>query len=521
MLSNMDNQLTTEAPVAIANWGMEFVELDGFQFDRELIGQFPAKTLNETVALPLLRNGDRVKIAVSDPTNFEALDELTAFSGYLLDPVLADTSLIKLYLRQILGVGGGVVGSNNESTKLSSKEDLLQQVLDSTENAAIVRYTNELLRDACQHGASDIHIEPEDRSLSIRFRIDGVLRLQHLPSEIHSHREAIVSRFKILSKLNIAEKRLPQDGGFQFEYSGRTVDIRTSVVPMKFGEGIVLRILDRNRVDYSLGSLGFPESMQATWKRLIRRSSGMILVTGPTGSGKTTTLYGSVAVLRSPELKIITIEDPIEYTMEGINQVQVQPSIGLTFANGLRSLLRHDPDVILIGEIRDKETASNAVQAALTGHLVFSTLHTNDAASAVTRLVDMGIEPFLVSATLSGVLAQRLVRKLCLHCKKEVCPSQLDLPEDFPLSHSNKIYEAVGCRQCNGIGYSGQVAIFEFLEMSHAIRKMAMQGAAPHDIETCAIENGMISMRRSGWEKVIQGCTSIDEVLRCTISDAG
>ena len=341
-----------------------------------------------------------------------------------------------------------------------------------------------------------------------------------MPTEIHTHRDAIVSRFKILSKLNIAEKRLPQDGGFQFEFSGREIDVRTSVVPMKFGEGIVLRILDRGDIDYSLSSLGFPESMLKQWERLTKRSSGMILVTGPTGSGKTTTLYGTVSVLRSPELKIITIEDPIEYTLQGISQVQVQPSVGLTFATGLRSLLRHDPDVILIGEIRDKETATNAIQASLTGHLVFSTLHTNDAASAITRLVDMGIEPFLVSATLSGVLAQRLVRKLCLHCRKPVATNQLVLPPGFPTQSAQTIYEPVGCRHCNDIGYLGQIAIFELMELDFQIRQLAMNGASPHEIQRYAVSNGMGTMRDSGWQRVIEGATSVEEVLRSTTMDA-
>ena len=516
---NLSGENPTTTSTAAVPWGMAYLDLDGFQVNRDLIAAFPAKTLFETGTLPLDRSGDRVRVAVSDPHNFAALDELTAFSGFLLEPVVADPNLIRQLLRQTLGVGGGMVAGASEQLLTQSQGDPLQQVLDSTENAAIVRFTRELLRDACQQGASDIHLEPDDDRLSLRFRIDGVLRLQQVPPEIHAHREAIISRFKILSKLNIAEKRLPQDGGFQFEIAGREIDARTSVIPMKHGEGIVLRILDRGRVDYSLSNLGFPQELRAQWERLIRRSSGLVLVTGPTGSGKTTTLYGSIASLRSPELKIITIEDPIEYTLSGINQVQVQPNVGLTFAAGLRSLLRHDPDVILIGEIRDKETAVNAIQAALTGHMVFSTLHTNDAATAVTRLVDMGIEPFLVSATLSGVLAQRLVRKLCTHCRKPVPVDQLDLPSDFPRNSTEIVYESLGCRQCHGIGYLGQVGIFELMELDHQIRKMALQGDSPYEIQAYASTRGMMSMRQSGWQNVIQGRTSIEEVLRTTAWD--
>ncbi len=504
------------ASTAAIPWGMAFLDLEGFQVDRTLVAAFPAKTLFETGTLPLDRSGDRVRVAVSDPNNFAALDELTAFSGFLLEPVVADPHLIRQLLRQTLGVGGGMVTGASDQLLAQTQGDPLQQVLDSTENAAIVRFTRELLRDACQQGASDIHLEPDEDRLTLRFRIDGVLRLQQVPAEIHAHREAIISRFKILSKLNIAEKRLPQDGGFQFEVAGREIDARTSVIPMKHGEGIVLRILDRGRVDYSLSNLGFPQDLRAQWERLIRRSSGLVLVTGPTGSGKTTTLYGSIASLRSPELKIITIEDPIEYTLTGINQVQVQPNVGLTFAAGLRSLLRHDPDVILIGEIRDKETAVNAIQAALTGHMVFSTLHTNDAATAVTRLVDMGIEPFLVSATLSGVLAQRLVRKLCTHCRKPVRVQELDLPADFPRDQMETVYAAQGCRKCHGIGYLGQVGIFELMELDHQIRKMVLRGESPYEIQAYASTRGMTSMRQSGWLNVIQGRTSIDEVLRTT-----
>ncbi len=291
---------------------MQVVDIESIAIDTSLIGLFPAKSLTDACALPLYRQSDRVVVAIVDGTNFAALDELTAFSGLLLEPVIANEASIRNQRRQLLGVGGGVVGSANGTTLATSNDDVLQQALDSTENASIVRFTFELLKDACHQGASDIHIEPEDTYISIRFRIDGVLRVQSLPAEIHSHRDAIVSRFKILSKLNIAESDCRKTVGFQFEIEGRSIDIRTSIVPMKFGEGLVLRILDRGRVNYSMENLGFPTEIQPKWNRLIRRSSGMILVTGPTGSGKTTTLYGSVATLRSPDLKIITIEDPIE-----------------------------------------------------------------------------------------------------------------------------------------------------------------------------------------------------------------
>ncbi len=499
-------------------WGMVYLDLDGFQVDRSLVATFPAKSLFDTGAIPLNRVGDRVRIAVSNPDDFGALEEMTALSGFMLEPVVADPQQIRQLLRQTLGVGGGMV-ANATTANEEASDNTLQQVVDSTQNAAIVRFTNELLREACQQGASDIHIEPTEEGLVIRFRIDGVLRLQRLPKEVHSHRDAIISRIKILSKLNIAEKRLPQDGGFQFEVAGRKIDARTSVIPMNHGEGIVLRILDRRRVDYSIEKLGFPRLLQTQWSKLIRKPSGMVLVTGPTGSGKTTTLYGSIASIRSPELKIITIEDPIEYKMDGINQVQVQPNIGLTFAAGLRSLLRHDPDVILIGEIRDKETATNAIQAALTGHMVFSTLHTNDAASAITRLVDMGIEPFLVTATLSGVLAQRLVRRLCKQCRKLTPIRDLDLPHDFAPGGVTEIFTARGCRQCHGIGYDGQVGIFELIELDHTLRQMALRGASPHELQSYALANGMVSMRQSGWQQVLAGETSIEEVLRITSAE--
>lgn len=495
------------------------LDLEGVVLDKELIASFPSKTLFESCSIPIQKVGDRVRIAISDLHNYSALDELTAFSGFMLDPVLGDATQIKDLLRQTLGVGGGTVGDASDRTEHAGELEL-QAVLDASENASIVRFTRELLQDAYLQRASDIHLEPEERELIIRFRIDGVLRPQNVPSEIHSHREAIISRLKILAKLNIAEKRLPQDGGFSLQMEGHELDVRLSVIPMRHGEGIVLRLLDKSRMNFSLDQLGFGPEMRKTWESLLTRTSGMVLVTGPTGSGKTTTLYGSIALLRGPDLKIITLEDPIEYTMTGVNQIQVQSGIGLTFAAGLRSVLRHDPDVILLGEIRDQETATHAVQSALTGHMVLSTVHTNDAASAVTRLVDMGIEPFLVAATLNGVLAQRLVRKLCSRCRQPVQLSKSDLPAGFPCIDKANIFAPKGCRACHGIGYLGQIAVYELMVVDDQVRKLCIQGAAPQSIREHATEFGMRTMRQAGWQHVLDGITSIDEILRATSEEA-
>jgi general secretion pathway protein E/type IV pilus assembly protein PilB len=364
-----------------------------------------------------------------------------------------------------------------------------------------------------------VHIEPQEHGLIIRYRVDGVLRIQPVPESIAHFFAAIVTRLKIMSKLNIAEKRIPQDGRIKLKVSGREIDVRVSIIPMVHGEGVVLRLLDKGRMVFNLANVGMPPELAQTFHELIAMPHGIILVTGPTGSGKSTTLYSALQEIKDPSIKIITVEDPVEYQMTGINQIQVHPKVGLTFAAGLRSILRHDPDVILIGEIRDGETAESAIQAALTGHLVFSTLHTNDAPGAFTRLVDMGVEPYLVASTVEGVLAQRLVRVLCKHCREKYHPEPGSLPLDFPDQTVEFLYRARGCRDCRGSGYAGRRAVFELLRTDPEVGRLCVARASAGAIREYALGKGMLTLRQSGFSRVLDGTTSLDEVLRITKRD--
>jgi general secretion pathway protein E/type IV pilus assembly protein PilB len=388
------------------------------------------------------------------------------------------------------------------------------------QEASVVRLVNEILLEAIDTRTSDVHIESQAEGLVVRYRIDGILHTQPMPAEINHFRNAIISRLKIMARLNIAEKRLPQDGRIKLRVHNRDIDVRVSVMPMIHGEGIVMRILDKGAMVFDLQQLGMSPETYETFSQLIRLPHGIILVTGPTGSGKTTTLYSALIEINSPETKIITTEDPVEYQLAGINQIQVHPKIGLTFSHSLRSILRHDPDVVLVGEIRDLETAENAIQASLTGHLVFSTLHTNDAAGSFTRMVDMGVEPFLVASTVEGVMAQRLVRRLC-DCKVPFAPTRDDLPPDFPFEQlaGREIFHSAGCRKCRNLGYSGRMGVYELLVTTDSIRQMAHEGVSSWELKQAAIKDGMKTLRDDGWQKVIAGSTTIDEVVRITKSD--
>lgn len=504
-------------------FGMEFVELEDFSVDTQLLALFPGQELFRETVLPLSRNGQRVRVAVADPLNLEILDDLTSRTGLYLDAVLAHPDQIQRQLKNALGVGGGTV---QELVAMSADDvEALQaaagdEIEDASKASSVVKLVNELILEAVEQRASDIHIEPEEDNLSVRYRVDGMLRIQPMPPEIQRFRAAIVSRLKIMSRLNIAEKRLPQDGRIRLFVRGREIDIRLSVIPMLHGEGVVMRLLDKSRSVLSLDAVQFPEHLRKTWDRLIRRPHGLLLVTGPTGSGKTTTLYSSLCEIRRPNLKIITVEDPVEYNLKQISQIQVQSQIGLTFAAGLRSILRHDPDVVLIGEIRDAETATSAIQASLTGHLVLSTIHTNDSSSAFTRLVDMGIEPYLVASTVEGVLAQRLVRKLCPVCSVEREPELEELPADLIMPSGGTLKFPVGCRECHFSGYSGRIAIFELLETTGHIRKMCMERTAAGKIREVAVQQGMQTLRENAWNRVVAGETSLDELVRvCPIDN--
>lgn len=486
------------------------------QVSSEAIGLIPARVALASRIVPVRVEDDLLVIAAANAVSDDVLDDLRLLCGHWIDVVPAPVEWINTALREHYGVvgstleemirrDGGAAGSL--PTEPEDEEDQARQ-------ASVIKLVNELLTDAIRQRASDLHIEPGAQQLAVRFRVDGIMRQQSVPAELHQFRMAICSRIKILAKLNIAEKRLPQDGGFRTTIDGREIDVRVSIIPMLHGEGIVLRLLESRGQLRGLADLEFPADVLANFRRLIRRPHGIVLVTGPTGSGKTSTLYSALAEMHRPDFKIITVEDPVEYRLPGVNQIQVQAKIGLTFAAGLRSILRHDPDVILLGEIRDPETAQSAMQASLTGHLVLSTLHTNDACSAMTRLIDMGIEPYLVASTLEGILAQRLVRRLCERCRVPTQLDDLQLPVDFPAAHSEIVWLPGGCEACHHSGYSGRSAVAELLTLDAPLRSLCVARADAGRIRQAARMNGMRSLRESGWEKVLAGRTSADEVLR-------
>jgi general secretion pathway protein E/type IV pilus assembly protein PilB len=410
-------------------------------------------------------------------------------------------------VEEMVGTNDLTVVGGGEST-----EDLLEMA----QEASVIKLVNEIILEAINERASDIHIEPYEHDLDIRYRIDGVLQVASVPPQIHRFQAAIISRIKILSNMNIAEKRLPQDGRIKFQVGGRQVDVRVSVIPMIFGEGVVMRILDKSNILYKLPQLGMDPETYGTFKGLLDQPHGILLVTGPTGSGKTTTLYAGLNEIVGTDLKVITVEDPVEYNLQKVNQIPVDQHVGMTFARGLRAILRHDPDVVMIGEIRDLETAQAATQAALTGHLVLSTLHTNDAASAAMRLIDMGIEPYLVTSTLIGAMAQRLVRKICPECKEAYDPDIHKLPKDLPIEPGEKLYRGVGCQKCRNLGFRGRSGIYELMVMNDAIREGIMNRAPISKLIEAGRPSGLRLLREDGWIKVKEGATTPEEVLRCT-----
>ncbi|MDO8629672.1 MAG: ATPase, T2SS/T4P/T4SS family, partial [Phycisphaerales bacterium] len=413
------------------------VELSEVQVDEELLKQTPSKVVHRDRVIPIDRHDGVIRVATNNPFNVYAFDELRMLMGAKIETVLATSEEISRVIKQHFGVGGHtidtMIGEDRGVEVVKDVDADNADLIEQAQEATVVKLVNEILLEAIRDRASDVHIEPYENDLKIRYRIDGVLHTTNVPPEIRRFQAAIVSRIKILSNLNIAEKRLPQDGGFKIKAQNRDIDLRVSIIPTAFGGAVVMRILDKQSVLLSLDQLGLIDEALAGVLHVISQPYGIILVTGPTGSGKTTTLYAALNTIRTDKIKILTIEDPIEYYLDGIQQVQIKPHIGLTFAAGLRSFLRHDPDVILVGEIRDLETAEVAINASLTGHLVFSTLHTNDAVTSTTRLLDMGVEPFLVSSAISGVLAQRLVRRTCKACKEEYTPDPRELPSDLKL----------------------------------------------------------------------------------------
>jgi general secretion pathway protein E/type IV pilus assembly protein PilB len=501
-------------------YGVTFTSLEAVEPDKQVLSLFPARILLRDELLPLRRVNGSVEVATSRLFATQGLDTLKTLTGLRLQPVLAPSEAIRREMKKHLGVGADTIDTLDEETAFQVVDDDREEDTDldtAAEDASIIRFVNQVLRDAIELRSSDIHLEPFEDELRIRYRIDGVLQDIPVPAQVKRFQPAIVSRVKILSHLNIAEKRLPQDGRIKIRVDESEVDIRVSVIPMLHGEAVVLRLLRQSATLRGMEELGMDPREIRSFRRILGLPHGIILVTGPTGSGKTSTLYTALQEINDSVRKIITIEDPIEYQLRGINQIQVSEKAGLSFARGLRSILRHDPDVILVGEIRDQETAQIAVQASLTGHLVFSTLHTNDAPGALTRLVDMGVEPYLVASSLEAVLAQRLVRVLCSKCKQEdtapaaqAIKSQLEFPPGTP------IYRAVGCRECRQTGYFGRRAIFEWMDADNEIRRLVLKNGSSDQIRDAARRAGMRTLAEDGWRLVRLGATTPAEVLRVT-----
>jgi len=475
--------------------------------------------------VPLITSQDSV-IAVNDPTDFQSVDDLRRLlHSPDLPVVLSSQDAIMAAINMAYDMSRASAKDYFEEINESSTDDLISRIdetadlLDETSDAPIIKLVNLLVAGAIKDRASDIHVEPYSGNLKIRYRIDGILYdILNLPKRIQS---PLISRIKIMAKLNIAEKRLPQDGRIEIKIADRLVDIRVSVIPTAFGERVVLRLLDKTANVLMLADLGMQDERIRLLNKLIKSPYGIILVTGPTGSGKTTTLYAALSTINHPEINIITIEDPIEYQMDGVGQIQVNPKIDLTFAAGLRSIVRQDPDVILIGEIRDRETAEIAIQSSLTGHLVFSTLHTNDAASAVTRLIDMGIEPFLVTSSIIAIIAQRLVRVLCPHCKEVYMPDEESLSNlglDRSVLQNNTFYRKKGCNLCMQTGFRGRTAIFEIMIVDDEIKRLVLKTSDANQINELALKRGMITLQKDGIDKVLSGITTTEEVLRVTRS---
>ena len=495
-------------------------------FDVSLMRQVPLAFARQHKLVPVRRDDDAVQVAVHDPLDIQPLDDVSALLKAPVEPVLCME-------REIIGALNRLYDSDPQTAAsviaqfdvpdldrlAASLEDGPQDILDQDSEAPIIQLVNLILSQAVQDRASDIHVEPFERSLKVRYRIDGVL---HEVLSPHKRLQAAVtSRLKIMADLNIAEKRLPQDGRIAIRVRNKEVDIRVSVLPTAFGERIVLRLLDKSDALISLDDIGFAPAVSSLYSRLIRRSHGIILVTGPTGSGKTTTLYATLQRINSPEVNIITVEDPIEYQLDGIGQTQVNARIDLTFANGLRTILRQDPDIIMVGEIRDRETAEIAIQSSLTGHLVFSTLHTNDSASAVTRLLDMGVEPFLISSSVLAMMAQRLVRVLCQRCREPdeanlEALREIGVTEALLAAHGGQVYRQRGCEACRHTGYRGRMGIYELLPIDDVIRPLIMQQANAHTIKEAAMQRGLQTLMQDGALKVLQGLTTTEELLRVT-----
>lgn len=503
-----------------AKLGLPRIELSNYLIDPKIVELVPEELARKYELIPVLKIGNRLTCAMADPWNIFALDEIRAKTNMVIEPAVATEAEIRKALNEQYGAKGtmeDLIKSIDEE-KLGiegGKEPDVKKLQGMVEEPVVIKLVNLIVMKAIREGASDIHIEPEEESLKTRLRVDGMLHeISSPPKHLQS---AIISRIKIMANLDIAERRIPQDGRFSLKMEGKEVDVRVSCIPTIYGENVVMRLLDAASAVLSLEQLGFSKGMLDKFNKLILRPHGIILVTGPTGSGKTTTLYASLDKINTVEKNIITIEDPVEYKLAGIRQMQVEVKVDLTFANGLRSILRQDPNIIMVGEIRDLETAEIAIQAALTGHLVFSTLHTNDAPGAITRLIDMGVEPFLASSSVIGVLAQRLVRKICADCKEKHTPTKEAL-KDIGLSGEARIdfYSGKGCPKCMNTGYKGRIGIYELMIPDEKIHNAIVAKAPTEEIRKLARAAGMITLMEDGIGKIRNGVTSVEEVLRVT-----
>jgi general secretion pathway protein E/type IV pilus assembly protein PilB len=497
------------------------VDLEKTELSKELISKFPARLLLHHKLLPVEERDGVVMVATSRMFDTVGLEELGLATGRTLRPVLAPAAEIDRTMKRFIGVGADTLQSlmkdEGDVQVIDNEDDGELDLSAAAQDASIIKFVNQILTEAIDLRATDVHFEPFEDQLRIRYRIDGVLTQANIPNQVKRLQLAIVSRLKILSHLDIAEKRLPQDGRIKLKIAGREIDVRVSVIPMLHGEAIVLRILDRGDSVLTTEILGMAERDRKAFNKILDLPHGIVLVTGPTGSGKTTTLYAGLTKINDIERKIITIEDPVEYQLKGVNQIQVNTKSGLTFASGLRAILRHDPDVVLIGEIRDKETAEIAVQASLTGHLVFSTLHTNDAPGAATRLIDMGVEPYLVASSLEEVIAQRLVRLICPKCKEEMARADVQrLKDEFGAVVPDVMYRGAGCRNCVGTGYRGRQGIFELMVVTDEVRALIINRVPSGEIRKVATRQGMRNLRQDGWRLIREGKTTPDEVLTAT-----
>ena len=502
--------------------GVEYIRLKDMALDPVVINEIPAKFACHYGLIPIKLDQNTLTVAMANPLDIHTVDDIKLLLKKDIITVLAGRIDILEAIKKYYGVGAETIekmaAPSGMESVVSVQHQETQDLVESAEDASIIKFVNQILLEAYRDRATDIHIEPFEDELSIRYRIDGVLHETKVPPTIKDFQSAIISRIKIMANLNIAERRLPQDGRIRIKMGDDKVDLRVSMLPTPFGESVVIRILSSN-VLFGLESLGLSRSDLDILEKVIKKPHGIIFVTGPTGSGKTTTLYASLSKINDKDKKIITIEDPIEYLLKGIMQMQVQPKIGFTFATALRSMLRHDPDVMMVGEVRDYETAEITIRVALTGHLVFSTIHTNDAAGGVTRLIDMGVEPFLVSSAVECFIAQRLVRVICEKCKRELEPKK-EMLEELGVSHIDlsgiKLYEGAGCESCRHTGYKGRTAIYEILLMSDPVRELVLKRSSSAQIKKKALGLGMRTLRQDGWEKIKMGITTPSEVMRVT-----